>query len=97
MAVFLPEPNKLCFLVWQTRVKNTIILLNSDLFGKILCFSQPNLQTFFTHTFFMDVALQHFIYNWTNLAHILQDQQELGVTSSNSSDDSDYKQTYPMS
>ena len=23
MAVFLPEPNKLCFLVWQTRVKNT--------------------------------------------------------------------------
>ena len=25
MAVFLPEPNKLCFLVWQTRVKNTII------------------------------------------------------------------------
>ena len=24
MAVLLPEPNKLCFLVWQTRVKNTI-------------------------------------------------------------------------
>jgi hypothetical protein len=56
-----------------------LILLNSDLFGKILCFSQPNLQTFFTHTFFMDVALQHFIYNRTNLAHILQDQQELGA------------------
>ena len=27
MAVLLPEPNKLCFLVWQTRVKNTIRLL----------------------------------------------------------------------
>ena len=25
MAVLLPEPNKLCFLVWQTRVKNTIM------------------------------------------------------------------------
>lgn len=56
-----------------------LTLLNSDLFGKILCFSQPNLQPFFTHTFFMDIALQHFIYKRTNLAHILQDQQELGA------------------
>ena len=29
MAVLLPEPNKLCFLVWQTRVKNTIINNNT--------------------------------------------------------------------
>ena len=30
MAVLLPEPNKLCFLVWQTRVKNTITWLPVD-------------------------------------------------------------------
>ena len=28
MAVLLPEPNKLCFLVWQTRVKNTITVFH---------------------------------------------------------------------
>jgi hypothetical protein len=52
-------------------------LLSSELFCKTLCFSQQNFQPFFTHSFFMNLAIQHFIYKHTNLAHLFSDHQEL--------------------
>ena len=58
-----------CFNSWRFK--------KSD--SKILFFTEPELQTFFTHTFIMDVGLQHSIYNHTNLSHIFTGQQELGA------------------
>ncbi|KAF8800473.1 hypothetical protein BYT27DRAFT_7117398 [Phlegmacium glaucopus] len=52
---------------------------NRELFGKIICFDQPNFQTFFIHGFVMDLGLHHFIYNRTKLDNLLLDQQELGA------------------
>ncbi|KAF8800814.1 hypothetical protein BYT27DRAFT_7116607, partial [Phlegmacium glaucopus] len=52
---------------------------NRELFGKIICFDQPNFQTFFIHGFVMDLGLHHFIYNCTKLNNLLLDQQELGA------------------
>jgi hypothetical protein len=54
-------------------------LLSSELFCKTLCFSQQNFQPFFTHSFFMNLAVQHFIHKHTNLAHLFSDHQELGT------------------
>ena len=52
---------------------------NRSFFSKILCFSQPEFQTFFAHSFIMEIGLQHFIYNRHNLEPILRGQQELGA------------------
>jgi hypothetical protein len=54
-------------------------LSKSGSFSKILCFSQPDFQTFFAHSFVMDIAIQHFIYNRSSLEPIIHGQQELGA------------------
>ena len=46
MAVFLPEPNKLCFLVWQTRVKNTIIWYSRSFCSLRSCATKLMMSTF---------------------------------------------------
>lgn len=55
------------------------ILLNRGFFSKILGFSQPEFQTFFAHSFIMEFALQHFVYDRDSLVPILRGQQELGA------------------
>ncbi|KAF8813074.1 hypothetical protein BYT27DRAFT_7085341, partial [Phlegmacium glaucopus] len=52
---------------------------DTNLFSKILCFSQADFQPSFTHGFVMDIGLHLFIYNRIKLDHILQEQQELGA------------------
>jgi hypothetical protein len=44
-----------------------------------LCFSQRDFQPFFANSFIMDVALQYYIYNRSNMGSILRDHQELGA------------------
>ena len=50
-----------------------IYLENMNHNSSIICYNH------ITHTFFMDLALQHFIYNWRNLAPVVHYQQELGM------------------
>ncbi|KAF8874813.1 hypothetical protein CPB84DRAFT_1667114, partial [Gymnopilus junonius] len=50
-----------------------------SLFDKILAFSQSDFQPAFTHKFFMDLALNYFVYGWKGLSQFLQEHQALGA------------------
>jgi len=51
----------------------------SNLFEKVLSFSQPNFQPTSTHKFVMDWAVSHFIFERLNITSFLSDHQTLGA------------------
>jgi len=54
-------------------------LFPSNLFDKVLCFSQPNFQPSTTHKFVMDLALNQFVLDRINFVHIVREHQALGA------------------
>lgn len=52
---------------------------STNLFDKVLCFSQRNLQTAFTHKFLMDLALNQFVFDRMGITNTLRDHQALGA------------------
>lgn len=54
-------------------------LILRGLFDKILCFSQPNFQTSYTHQFVMELAQNQFVFDRINLFLVIRGQQVLGA------------------
>ena len=75
--------DEICFSVHSQLVTNDKLIIwflfTSQLFDKILCFSQPNFQPSTTHKFVMDLALNQFIFNCINFVHLIREHQALGA------------------
>ena len=68
---------------WNLLVTNDKLIIwflfTSQLFDKILCFSQPNFQPSTTHKFVMDLALNQLIFDCINFVHLICEHQALGA------------------